>query len=99
MTQTFSGWTVGLKDKDGRTSFLGVRTTAEGTKYGTLCDTPLEENVYSNLFDTQEGAMAFWKSCCWEYLTSKDSLAALPVKISISLDVACLGFEWSGIAV
>lgn len=97
MKQTFSGWTVGLTDSNGRKYFLGVHTTAEGTKWGTLHDTPLEEGVYDNLFESEENALNFWKTCYWEYLVGKKHLSSVPVKIEISLDVSALGFDWKGI--
>lgn len=97
MTQIFKGWTVGLTDSNGRKYFLGIRTTAEGTKWGTVHDTPLEEGVYDNLFESEEKALEFWKTCYWEYLVDKSSLTSLPVKIEISVDVAALGFDWNGV--
>ena len=97
MKQTFSGWTIGLTDSDRRKYFLGVHKTAEGTRYGTVHDTPLEEGVYDSLFETEESALEFWKTCYWEYLIDKKQLASMPVKIDISLDVSALGFDWNGI--
>ena len=96
MKQTFKGWTVGLTDIKGRKYFLGVHTTAEGTRYGTVHDTPLEKGVYGNLFESEENALEFWKTCYWEYLEDKKSLASIPVKIEISVDVSALGFDWNG---
>jgi len=96
MTQTFKGWTVGLEDKD-HAYFLGVHTTAEGTKYGNVHKTPLEKGVYDQLFSTPEDAMFFWKTCYWEYLAGKKSFKAVPVKIDISVGVSALGFQWNGI--
>lgn len=97
MKQTFKGWTVGLTDSKGRKYFLGVHKTAEGTRYGTLHDTPLEKGVYDNLFESEENALEFWKTCFWEYLESKNSLTSIPVKIEISVDVSALGFGWNGV--
>lgn len=97
MKQTFSGWTIGLTDSDGCKYFLGVYKTAEGTIYGTVHDTPLEEGVYDSLFESEEMAHEFWKTCYWEYLIDKKQLASMPVKIDISIDVSALGFDWSGI--
>jgi hypothetical protein len=96
MKQTFKGWTVGLVDSNGRKYFLGVYKTAEGTWCGTVHDTLLEKNVYSGLFESKEEALEFWKTCYWEHLESKSSLTSIPVKIEISIDVAALGFDWSG---
>jgi len=97
MKQTFSGWTIGLTDSNGRKYFLGVYTTAEGTRYGILRHTPLEKGVYDCLFPTEEAAADFWKTCYWEYLIDKKQLSSMPVKIDISLDVSALGFDWNGI--
>ena len=97
MKQTFSGWTIGLTDGDGRKYFLGVYKTSEGVKYGSLHNTPLEKDVYGCLFPTKETAADFWKTCYWEYLIDKKQLSSIPVKIEISLDVSALGFDWSGI--
>lgn len=97
MKQTFKGWTVGLTEDNGHKYFLGVYTTAEGTKYGILRSTPLERGVYDCLFASEEEALDFWKTCYWEYLVDKKSLKALPVKIEISLDVSALGFDWNGV--
>ena len=97
MKQTFKGWTVGLTDSNGRKYFLGVYSTVEGTRYGTVHDAPLEKNVYSGLFESKEEALEFWKTCYWEYLIDKKSLKVLPVKIEISLDVSALGFDWNGV--
>ena len=97
MKQIFKGWTIGLTDNNGRKYFLGVYKTAEGTRYGTMHDTPLEEGVYDSLFDSEKSALEFWKTCYWEYLESKNSLASIPVKIEISVDVSALGFDWNGI--
>ena len=97
MKQIFSGWTIGLTDSDGHKYFLGVFTTAEGVKYGSLHHTPLEKEVYDCLFPTKEAAEDFWKTCYWEYLIDKKRLSSTPVKIDISLDVSALGFDWSGI--
>lgn len=97
MKQTFKGWTVGLTDDRGHKYFLGQHTTAEGTKYGDLNNTPLEEGVYDCLFASGEEALEFWKKCYWEYLVDKKSLKALPVKIEVSLDVSALGFDWNGV--
>lgn len=97
MKQIFKGWTVGLTDREGRKYFLGVYKTAEGTRYGTVHDTPLEEGVYNSLFKSEESALEFWKTCYWEYLIDKKQLASMPVKIDISLDVSALGFDWNGI--
>lgn len=96
MKQTFSGWTIGLTDSDGRKYFLGVYKTAEGTRYGTVHATPLEKGVYDNLFETEETTLEFWKTCYWEYFENKSSLASIPVKIEISLDASALGFDWNG---
>ena len=98
MKQTFKGWTVGLTDSKGRKYFLGIYETAEGTRYGALHDTPLENGVYDKLFKTEEDALEFWKTCFWEYLESKNSLASIPVKIEISVDVSALGFDWIGVS-
>ena len=95
MKQTFKGWTIGLTDSKGRKYFLGVYKTAEGTRYGTIHDTPLEEGVYDNLFESEENALDFWNTCYWEYLESKSSLTSIPVKIEISVDVSALGFDWN----
>lgn len=97
MKQIFKGWTIGLTDSKGRKYFLGVHKTAEGTRYGTLHDTPLENGVYDNLFETKENALNFWNICYWEYLESKSSLISIPVKIKISVDVSALGFDWNGV--
>lgn len=97
MTQTFKGWTIGLTDSDGRKYFLGVHKTAEGVKYGIICNTPLEEGVYDYLFASEEEALEFWKKCYWEYLIDKKQLSSIPVKIEISLDVSALSFDWNGI--
>ena len=97
MKQTFKGWTVGLIDGRGHKYFLGQHTTAEGTKYGDLNNTPLEEGVYDCLFASGEEALEFWKKCYWGYLMDKKSFKALPVKIEISFDVSALGFDWNGI--
>lgn len=97
MTQTFKGWTIGLTDSKGRKYFLGVHKTAEGTGYGTIHFTPLEKGVYDNLFESEEDAREFWKTCYWEYLERKSSLASVPVKIEISIDISALGFDWNGI--
>lgn len=91
MKQTFKGWTVSLTDSKGHKYFLGVHKTAEGTNYGTIHDTPLEKGVYDNLFESKENALMFWKTCFWEYLEDKNSLASIPVKIEISVDVSALG--------
>ena len=96
MKQTFKGWTVGLTDDRGHKYFLGVHETAEGTKYGSLNNTPFDEEVYDCLFASKEEALEFWKTCHWEYLTDKKKLTGIPVKIEISLDVSALGFDWSG---
>ena len=97
MKQTFSGWAIGLTDSDGCKYFLGVHTTAEGVKYGSLHHTPLEKGVYDCLFPAKEIAVDFWKTCYWEYLIDKKKLVSTPVKIDISLDVSALGFDWNGI--
>ena len=97
MKQIFRGWTVGLIDNKGHKYFLGVHKTAEGTRYGTVHATPLEKGVYDNLFESKENALEFWKTCYWEYLEDKSSLASIPVKIEISADVSALGFDWNGI--
>ena len=97
MTQTFKGWTIGLTDNEGRKYFLGVHETAEGTRYGTVHDTPLEKGVYDNLFESEENVLEFWKTCYWEYFEDKNSLASIPVKIEISVDVSALGFDWNGV--
>ena len=57
MKQIFKGWTIGLTDNNGRKYFLGVYKTAEGTRYGTMHDTPLEEGVYDSLFDSGRHAI------------------------------------------
>lgn len=98
MTQIFKGWTVGLTDSEGRKYFLGIHKTAEGTRYGTVHDTPLEKGVYDNLFESEENALEFWKTCYWEYLENKSSLAGLPVKIKISVDVSAPGFNRIGVS-
>lgn len=97
MKQTFKGWTVGLTDSKGRKYFLGVHTTTEGTRYGIVHDTPLEKGVYDNLFESEENALEFWKTCYWEYLEGKSSFTSIPVKIEISVDVSALGFDWNGV--
>ena len=97
MKQTFKGWTVGLTDCSGRKHFLGVYETAEGTRYGTVHDTPLTKDVYDNLFESEENALEFWKTCHWEYFEDKSSLTSIPVKIEISVDVSALGFGWNGV--
>lgn len=95
MKKIFKGWTVGLTDSKGRKYFLGVRKTAEGTRYGTVHDTPLEEDVYDSLFESEENALEFWKTCYC--LVDKSSLTSIPVKIEISVDVSALGFDWNGV--
>ena len=102
MKQIFKGWTIGLTDDKGRKYFLGVYTTTEGTRYGTMHITPLEKDVYGNLFESKEDALEFWKTCYWKtcywgYLDDKSSLTGIPVKIEISVDVSALGFDWNGI--
>lgn len=96
--QIFKGWTVGLTDSKGRKYFLGVHETAEGTRYGAMHDTPLEKGVYNNLFESEENALEFWKTCYWKYLVDKRSLESTPVKIEISVDVSARGFHWIGVS-
>ena len=93
MKQIFKEWTIGLTDSDGRKYFLGVHETAEGTRYGIVHVTPLEKGVYDSLFESEESALEFWKTCYWEYLIDKKQLASMSVKIYISLDVSALGFD------
>lgn len=98
MMQTFKGYTIGLTDNEGRKYFLGVNKTEDGIKYGTVHFTPLEKGVYDNLFESEEDALEFWKTCCWAYFENKSSLASMPVKIEISVDVSALGFDWTGMS-
>ena len=98
MKQTIRGWKIGLKDGEGRKFFLGrYRTSPRGSWKATMCYSPLERRVFSNLFDSADEAISFWKTCKYNPYMGKEWYTPIPVKLEMSVDVIGLGFDWNGI--